>query len=160
YQALTRKNTPLARAIDDADPNVAYYAQRVRDALDEALKRTAHGQGTQKGKGRQLAFEQLNKAREQWRTVMIVQKAMGRAGEGTAKGLISPQALRGALEESEYVLGRGKLSELARAGEAVLKPVTTSETAIRSSVRGTSAGMGTLAGMGMFGGTEGGLIGG
>ncbi len=41
YQALTRKDAPLGRLQSSSNPNVRYFAGRVRDALDGALERSA-----------------------------------------------------------------------------------------------------------------------
>lgn len=139
YQSLTRKDTPLDRAMSDQDPNVAYYATRIRSALDDAMERSAFRQGTRPGKGNREAYEDLKAARRQWFNMMAIQSAVTGAGENAAEGVVSPQKLRQALTNTQdrktaYALGRSDLSNFARAGNQILTPVPSSMTTERTLV--------------------------
>jgi hypothetical protein len=132
YQAHTRHGTPLQRAIDDPDPNVAYYATRVRSALDDAMERTATGRGTRPGVGRQQALQDLRDARRQWYNMLVISRAIA----SNPDGLITPQKLRQLLTSSDdkkiqYAAGRGDLNELTRAGTSMMQPIPNSGTAER-----------------------------
>jgi len=140
YQILTRAKTPLARAIEDADPNISYYAERIRSALDDALERTvdtavktAYSKGKAGGPARANAIrmaeaqEELTEARRQWYAMIIISKSVSGEGTAAAEGLISPQKLRQNLTNSpdnklSYAAGRSGLQNLARSGVAILTP--------------------------------------
>jgi hypothetical protein len=96
-------------------------------------------------------------ARRQYANLMVIANAAGRAGGGAAEGLMSPVALRQALDTSTgggYVYGRGDLNELARMGQALLRPPPDSGTAGRTfannlltgSLVGGGAGSGAMVG--------------
>lgn len=147
YQAHTRHDTPLARAIDDPDPNVGYYATRLRSILDDALERTATGRGTQEGKGMRKALAELREARRQWYNMLVISRAVSGPGEGAAAGHISPQKLRQMLTSSEdrkiqYAAGRGDLTELSRAANEILTPIPTSQTTERAMITSIPLGAG------------------
>jgi hypothetical protein len=96
-------------------------------------------------------------ARRQYANLMVIANAAGRAGGGAAEGMMSPVALRQALDSSTgggYVYGRGDLNELARMGQALLRPPPDSGTAGRTfanniltgSLVGGGAGSGAMVG--------------
>jgi hypothetical protein len=75
------------------------------------------------------------RARREYANLMVIANAAGRAGGGAAEGMMSPVALRQALDSSTgggYVYGRGDMNELARIGQALLKPPADSGTPGRS----------------------------
>lgn len=76
-----------------------------------------------------------NQARRQYANLMVIANAAGRAGGGAAEGMMSPVALRQALDSSTgggYVYGRGDLNELARIGQSIVRPPADSVTAGRT----------------------------
>lgn len=96
-------------------------------------------------------------ARRQYANLMVIANAAGRAGGGAAEGMMSPVALRQALDASTgrgYVYGRGDLNELSRIGQALIKPPSDSGTAGRTyanniltgSLVGGGAGSGAMVG--------------
>ena len=145
YQGLTRKDTPLDRIIRDENPNVSYYGARIRNALDEALTRTARGQGTQPGTGQQQALDDLLQARRVWYHALV----LGKASSGPGGELITPQKLRQAITDTadkkiQYARGRGDLHDLARSGNEVLRGVPTSQTTERTLVSRLPAAAGAV----------------
>lgn len=68
----------------------------------------------------------LRTARRNYANLMVLEDAVGRAGSAAAEGAVTPAALRGALAANVgrrgYAQGRGDLNELARVGEAVVRP--------------------------------------
>ena len=101
--------------------------------------------------------EAWQQARRQYANLMNIATAAGRAGGGAAEGMMSPVALRQALDQSTgrgYAFGRGDLNELARIGQAVIKPPSDSGTAGRTyanniltgSLVGGGAGSGAMIG--------------
>ena len=74
-------------------------------------------------------------ARREYANLMVIANAAGRAGGGAAEGMMSPVALRQALDQSTgggYAFGRGDMNELARIGQALIKPPPDSGTGGRS----------------------------
>jgi hypothetical protein len=71
-------------------------------------------------------------ARRQYANYKIIQKVMKGAGEATAKGHISPLALRGALNGDDYAMGRADLEPVARVGQGLLRQPPDSGTAGRT----------------------------
>ncbi len=156
YQGLTRHGTPLQRAVDDADPTVSYYATRIRSALDDAMERTAMARGTRPGIGVRRALEDLRAARRQWYNMMVISKAVVGPGEAAPAGLVTPQKLRSVLTNSEdrklqYAAGRGDLADIARAGEAIMAPISTSNTSMRSLLRAIPPAIGAAIGQSVHG---------
>lgn len=121
YQALTRKGTPLDRAMQSSDPNVRFYAGRIRDALDDVLERSASPE----------VLDDLRKARSQWKAMKTVEDL----AEKSTTGDISPALLMGAARKSYGNMAYGKgqdLVDLARIGQQFLKEAPSSGTAERT----------------------------
>jgi len=104
-------------------------------------------------------------ARTQYRNMLVIENSATRAGENAAMGIISPSALRSAtVQQSKraYARGKGDFADLARAGEAILKPLPQSGTAPRQAVRAIGAGIPSILGGGAgaaFGGAPGAMLG-
>lgn len=123
YQSL-RSRLERMRASSSADPQLSYTLGRIRDSLDDAMERSV--KSIDAGRWRTL--------RGQYRSLLNIEKAMAGAGENAAMGLISPAALRNAVKTRNrraYVRGQDDLGNLARAGEAIMKPLPQSGTAPR-----------------------------
>jgi hypothetical protein len=119
------------------DPPLQDALFKMRNSLDEAM-------GASIAPADKMAWAQ---ARRQYRNMIVIEKAARGAGEATAQGLISPSKLRNAVEQQHgrsYVRGKGDFAELARAGEAVLKPLPQSGTGPRVAMQGGLAAMGGL----------------
>lgn len=86
----------------------------------------------------QQVRQQWQQTRGQYRNLLAIERAATGAGEAAAEGLISPSALRQAVTtmhgRRNYARGQGDLAELARAGEAIMKPLPQSGTAPRAGV--------------------------
>jgi hypothetical protein len=94
----------------------------------------------------QAAWQQ---ARRQYANLMTTAQAAGGAGTQTALGNVSPLALRQAVDQSTgrgYRYGQGDQNDLARVGQAFLRPVPDSGTAGRIFARNLLTG-GGIAGM-------------
>ena len=125
YQALRSRIESVRRQSLQGDPQFAHALGEVRDHLDDAMSRSA-------SPADQAAW---TTARTQYRNLLAIEKAMSGAGENTANGLISPSQLRTAVKtqnKRSYVRGQNPLGELAKSGEAILKPLKSSGTAERS----------------------------
>jgi hypothetical protein len=149
YQALRSRIDALRR---NAGPNTSgpsdQYLSRalgdIRDALDDAMERQL---GSRPG-GAALADGWRN-ARREYKNLLVVEKAVQGAGENTALGLISPSQLRTAAKQQNkraYVRGKDDLGPLARAGEAIMKPLPQSGTAPRAYAQGLMHTFGTASG--------------
>jgi hypothetical protein len=102
------------------------------------------------------AFQEV---RRQYRNMLPLEKAATGAGEDAALGLVSPSQLRNAVVQQNrraYARGQGDYADLARAGEAIMKPLPNSGTAPREymmklperllAATGIGTGMGATAG--------------
>lgn len=122
YQALTRKGAPLDRLINGSkDPNVGFYAGKIRDVLDRALQSSADPADT----------EALQDARAQYKALKTVEPLTTKAG---AEGQISPAALLQAVRSSYGDMaysGAGPLGQLANVGQEFLKEPPSSGTGER-----------------------------
>jgi hypothetical protein len=148
YQALRSRLDRLQRG--SSDNQLSEALRGIRTALDNAMERTiAVTNPADMGAWRE--------ARNQYRNMLVVEKAATGAGENAAQGLISPSQLRNAVTQQgrrAYARGQGDFADLARAGEAVMKPLPQSGTQPRALV----AALPMMAGGGigsMFGGPAG-----
>lgn len=142
YQALTRKGAPLDRAIQSTDPNVSYYASKIRDALDGTLERSAPAD----------ALQDLRTARSQWKAVKTIEPLAAKS----ATGDISPALLMGQASKSYGVSSYGKgsdLVDLARIGQQFLKEAPSSGSGERIMLHNAllGGGIGGAGGMGIAG---------
>ena len=121
YQALTRKGTPLWRAMNSPDPNVAHFAGQICDALDNALERSASPED----------LKLLQQARGQWKALKTVEPLV----EKSPSGNVSPAALMSQVRQHYGGMaynGAGDMGDLARIGQAFLKEPPNSGTAPRA----------------------------
>lgn len=121
YQAITRKGAPLDRLLQSKDPNVRYYGNQIRDALDGALQRSAP----------QDALADLQQARSQWKAMKTIEDL----AEKSPTGDISPSLLMNEVRKSygNMAYGQGApLVDLARIGQQFMKEAPSSGTAERS----------------------------
>jgi len=112
---------------------------KMQSALDDAMARSAPAADR----------EAWNTARRQYSVWKTIMPAVTAAGEGAAEGLLSPSAVRNAVKgknATAYARGKGDLAEVARAGEAVLKPLPDSGTAGRAGAMSTLAALGGAGG--------------
>lgn len=130
----------------------------LRETLDDAMERSLASVGSDD-------MAAWKTARREYRNYLTLERAASGAGEDAALGLISPSRLRQATVTTQgrrnYVTGRGDFDDLARSGEALLKPLPQSGTAPRLDARTIGGGLGALgAGTGaMAGGPMGGVVG-
>ncbi len=147
--------TAARGAQDPATRQALYDIQRALDTSAEAFLRRSPQPGMAQ------RADQLRGARNQYRNLLVIEKAATSAGENAALGLISPSALRNATVQQgrrAYARGQGDFGNLARAGEAIMKPLPNSGTGPRVGVQLMGSAVG--AGIGsMFGGPAGGMIG-
>lgn len=156
YQQHASRLRTLARNTKDNDLREAING--IVEALDSAMERSI-----QRANPSDLGA--WGQTRRQYRNLMVVEQAATGAGENAAAGLISPSGLRNATVSKHgrrnYARGKGDFAELARSGEAVLKPLPDSGTSARLRAWAPHAvGVGVGAGAGgSEGGYEGALIG-
>jgi hypothetical protein len=158
YKTLRSNLDRVARGTNQPEAKMA--ARNIINALDDAMEQSiAQLNPRELGKWRE--------ARKQYRNILVVEQAATGAGENAALGLISPSQLRNATVNKQgrrnYARGNGDFTDLARAGEAVLKPLPQSGTAPRLAARGLPNLLGAAVGAGggaqQGGGWEGALLG-
>jgi hypothetical protein len=125
YQAIRSRLDRAARA-SVRDPQLQQALYGYRNALDDVMERSITPAD-------QAAWRE---ARNQYRNMIVLERAATGPGSDTAQGLISPSQLRNATVNAHgrrnYARGDGDFAELARAGEAVMKPLPDSGTAARA----------------------------
>lgn len=142
YNAMSSRLARQARGAK-ADPQLQEALNGTREALDDAFERSLQTTGNT------ADLERLRTARNQYRNLMVVEKAATGAGANTAEGLISPSQLRNAVvaqNRRSYARGRGDFADLARSGEALLKPLPQSGTAPRQNMQHLFSVIGSLVG--------------
>lgn len=162
YQALRSKLESLRRnagpnSAGPSDPYLSRALGDIREALDDAVERQAAVRQPNLAK-------EWREARSQYKNLLVIEKAMQGAGENTAQGLISASQLRTAAKQQNkraYVRGTDDLGPLARAGEAIMKPLPQSGTAPRQMAQHLQhlvSGIGAAAG-GAVGNVPGAVVG-
>lgn len=130
YQSLRSRIAADARGA--GDQYVAHTLRDLTETLDDAMERSIRSNNPND-------LGAWRNAREQYRNLLVIERAAGGAGEQAALGIISPAQLRNATQQvggrRAYVRGQGDFSELARAGEATMRPMPNSGTASRSAAR-------------------------
>ena len=140
-EAYQNIRSEIGSAIKRSDGPTQMALRDVQEALDDAVGRAMPADFVKK----------WDQARNQYRNMLVLEKAAAGAGENVAGGLLSPSQLRGATVNQNrraYVRGKGDFAELARAGEGVMKPLPNSGTASRTSARNIGVSLATLLGAG------------
>lgn len=136
YQQARSDLSRLVRSYQQGDPALSQALRQLREALDDVA-------------GRSIPTDMRdawNAARRQWGNQRTIERAIT-AGQNVAEGNISPLMLRGAVnrqDPSAYALGRGDLSELARVGQGLMRPMPQSGTGPRSAYIGALTGTGIV----------------
>lgn len=142
YQSYRSRLSSMARKTND--PQAKEALNSLAHSLDDAMERTLVAKGSPD-------IGAWRETRNQYRNLLVIEDAAARGGEKIAEGIISPSALRGATVtkhgKRNYVRGAGDYADLARAGEAILKPLPNSGTAPRLQ----AGGRGLLAGATVWG---------
>lgn len=142
YQALSSRLNRAARGT--RDPELGQALRAIRDNLDDAMERSiATANPADAGAWRE--------ARNQYRNMLVIEKAATGAGESAAMGIISPSQLRNATVQQgrrAYARGQGDFADLTRAGEATMKPLPQSGTAPRLKAQNLGTGLLTMLGAG------------
>jgi hypothetical protein len=137
YQTFRSRLDRLARGAR-TDPQLSETLLGIRNALDNGMERSIQATGNV------ADVAAWREARNQYRNMIVLEKTVTGAGEGAAMGAVSPAKLRQALvgqNKRSYARGKGDFAELARAGEAVLRPLPDSGTASRAASRAIPAAL-------------------
>ena len=149
YQAI--RSQMLAKARQTSNPELKLALGDMRNALDESV---------QKGLPPKLADAWLG-ARQEYKNLLVVEKALNRGGEFAPSGLITPAALRQAaysVEKRGFTRGQSSYTDLAKAGEQIMKTPPQSGTAPRAAAHFIPSLIGGALGFGAHG--LGGILGG
>lgn len=134
YQNLTRRGTPLDRAMQSPNPNIRHSARDIREALDGAMERSAPAD----------VVGDLRQARGQWRNLRTVEPLVAKAPTGD----ISPALLQGRVNTSfkgthgAAYGGGGDLKTLSDIGQRFMKEPPSSGTAERGMLMHILGGLG------------------
>lgn len=134
YQTARSDLSRQARSVRNSDPTYSQALRGVRDALDDAFARSVP----------QSMSDDLTTARQQYAAQKTIERTMAGAGEAAATGNIPPVQLRQAAingDRGAYSRGEGDLNDLARVGQAFLKPMSDSNTAQRNYIQGLMTGV-------------------
>lgn len=131
YQALRSRVDRLARSAAK-DPQLSDALYGIRNAMDNAVERYL-------AQADPDALGQWRQARQDYRNMLVLERAAQTGGENAALGLISPAQLRMAVQgiygKRSFVRGRDDFSRLAQAGQATMTPLPQSGTAPRAAVQ-------------------------
>lgn len=135
YQNLTRRGSPLDRAMQSQNPNIRGAARDIREALDDVMERSATPE----------AVADLRQARAEWRNLRTVEPLVAKATTGD----ISPALLQGRVNTSfkgthgAAYGGGGDLKTLADIGQRFMKEPPSSGTAERGMLMHLLGGFGS-----------------
>jgi len=158
YATFTKKGSNLDRAINSNNPDVAHYAMRIRDVLDDALERSARGAQQKKG------VEMIREARRQFYNHMMIMQSLADPRDAAREGLIDPQKLvrnmqkGGSDAKMNYLRSKTDLHALAETARRLTPYKETSSLFGSEHEGGGGRGVVRLVGGGV-GGTIGGLVG-
>lgn len=130
YQSLRSRLDRAARSAR-ADPELSEALRGIRTTLDDGMQRSI-------AVNNPADLGHWQQARRQYRNMLVIEKASTGAGENAAMGVISPSQLRNATVQQgrrAYARGQGDFADLARSGEALMKPMPQSGTAPRLAAR-------------------------
>lgn len=143
YQNLSSRLGTLSRKAGDADLKLTIGD--MKHSLDNAMERSLV-------KTNSPDVGAWKNTRRQYRNMLVLEQAASGAGENAAQGIISPAQLKNAAMQKQgkrgYVRGQGDFADLARAGEAIMKPLPQSGTAPRTAMRNITAALPTIVGAG------------
>ena len=141
YQSFVSRIGRMSRGT--TDPQLKEVLTGIKDSLDDAMERSLQASGSPD-------LGAWQEARHQYRNLIVLEQAASGAGEKAAEGLISPSQLRNATVTKHgkraYVRGKGDFADLARAGEATMKPLPQSGTAPRTAARAMGASIPAIIG--------------
>lgn len=133
YQTIRSRLTRMSQSYRNSDSEFSSAIRGLRDALDSGMERSINPSDAG-------VWSEL---RRQYGNMKTLEKAIGGAGgEDAAMGLISPARLRMAASSGNrggYARGQGDLTELAKAGQALMTPLPNSGTAQRVAAQGVAA---------------------
>jgi hypothetical protein len=158
YQALRSRLSGAARQTND--PHLSHALSDITEALDDNMARSIQRNNPADVGG----FE---RARRQYRNLMVVERAAAGAGEATPNGLFTPAQLAAATKaihgKRAFVRGQGDFGPLARAAQGVLTALPDSGTSQRNRINLMLHGLGGLGGAvlghNIGGGAEGSVLG-
>lgn len=139
YQETRSSLSADAERIAKKDPNTSHALKQVRDALDEAMRRSVPAEEA-------AAWDLL---RDQWGNARALEKASTAKGQLPASGQLNSGSVYQALKDKESNLG-----QVSRAGEAIMRPLPKGEGAgggAFSRVLGGVLGGGAGSAMGLTG---------
>lgn len=135
YHAFTSKGGALQNLVSSADPNIKFYAGKVRELLDDAFERSATSADDVKA---------LRTAKTQYRAMKVIEDLVSKSQDGN----ISPALLLGRVMSNDKTMaytGGGKLGTLARGAQQFLKEIPGSQTAERNMLYTALIGTGGAA---------------
>lgn len=139
YQTIRSRLSGAAHAARNGDTEYADALRGLRNSLDNAMGRSMTPEDVQ----------QWASLRKEYGNMKVLEKAASGAGENAAMGIISPAKLRQAASSGrngQYSRAEGDFDELARAGEAILKPLPDSGTASRLNAKTVGGAINSFGG--------------
>lgn len=128
YQTIRSRLSRMAQNNRNRDPEFAEAIRGLRNALDDGMARSVAPDDA----------AEWARLRREYGNMKVLEKAATGAGENAALGTISPAKLRQSAvagRQGQYARGEGDFDQLARAGEALLRPLPDSGTATRLNAR-------------------------
>jgi len=123
FQAMTKRGAPLDRLMKDADPNKRFYATEIREALNDAMERSATPEMAQR----------LRQARLEYKNMKTIEDIAEKAPTGNVSPLLLMGQVRKSFPNMAYG-GGGDLADLARIGQRFMKQPPNSGTPLGNKV--------------------------
>ena len=157
YAAFTRRGSDLDRAIRSSNPNIAHYAMRIRNVLDDAMLRSARGAKQKEG------VQMIQDARRQFYNRLMILQSLADPREAAREGMIDPQKLVQNMQKGggdarmNYIRSKTDLHNLAETARRI-SPYKEVQSLLGGHEHGGERATARLAGGGL-GGAIGGLAG-
>lgn len=141
FHDMLKQGAPLSRLQKSADPNIKFYAGQIREALQDALERSASPEMAQR----------YNTARMQYRNMKTVQPLAEKAATGDISPLLLLNEVRKANPNFAYGAG-GDIGDIARIGQRFMRQPPDSGTPLGNKVLDLfmKGGAGVAAGAGGY----------
>ncbi len=158
YNTLRSKLAASARQSRDA--TTSHFYSDMTEALDDAMARSIR-------RNNSGDIGVLDRARRQYRNMLVVERAASGAGESAANGMLTPAQLASATKavhgKRAFVRGQGDFADLSRAAQGALPALPDSGTSQRQRINNLLHRLGGIGGaIGGYhasGGAEGAVLG-
>jgi len=136
FADLMHRGSPLERATESTNPNIAFSAQQIEDALRDALQRSLSGDD----------LVNYRAARFQYKNMKTIEPLVNKSPDGNISPALLNERVTSSFPDRAYdTSGKNKLDRLAKIGQAFLKEPPSSMTSERSATMNVLKAAGEIA---------------